>query len=174
LGDNNLIGAAWVFISSTGVWTQQAKLVGADSTPDTEQGRSAALSGDGNMAIVGGPIYDSSGAAWVYARAGGVWSQQAKLVGTGAIGDALQGISVSLSADGNTAIVGGFGDNNDAGAAWVYSEFVFPGTPGTANCLGQRVSALAGQYGGLNAAAAALGFASVAALQNAIMAYCGG
>ncbi len=41
-------------------------------------------------------------------------------MGTGAVGDASQGISVSLSADGNTAIVGGPGDNNFAGAAWVY------------------------------------------------------
>jgi hypothetical protein len=34
---------------------------------------------------------------------------------------------------------------------------VFAGTPGKANCHGQSVSALARQYGGLNAAAAALG-----------------
>jgi hypothetical protein len=49
----------------------------------------------------------------------------------------------------------------------------FAGTPGKANCHGQSVSALAGQYGGLNAAAAALGFSRVTALQNAIMAFCG-
>jgi hypothetical protein len=46
-----------------------------------------------------------SGAAWVYTRSGGVWTQQGnKLVGSGAVGfDAQQGISVALSADGNTA-----------------------------------------------------------------------
>ena len=48
------------------------------------------------------------------------FSQQAKLVGTDA--DAIdspnyQGVSVSLSGDGNTAIVGGSGDNNGFGAA---------------------------------------------------------
>jgi hypothetical protein len=36
--------------------------------------------------------------------------QGSKLVGTGALG-AAQGISVALSGDGNTAIVGGPGDN---------------------------------------------------------------
>jgi hypothetical protein len=51
---------------------------------------------------------------------------------------------------------------------------LFAGTPGKANCVGQSVSALATQYGGLNAAAASLDFATVAALQNAIMGYCGG
>jgi YVTN family beta-propeller protein len=50
----------------------------------------------------------------------------------------------------------------------------FAGTPGKANCHGKSVSALAKQHGGLSAAAAALGFDSVDALQNAIMAFCGG
>jgi hypothetical protein len=47
--------------------------------------------------------------------------QGPKLVGTGAVGSALQGASVSLSADGNTAIVGGPADNSLAGAAWVFA-----------------------------------------------------
>jgi YVTN family beta-propeller protein len=50
----------------------------------------------------------------------------------------------------------------------------FAGTPGKANCYGQCVSVLARTYQGLNATAATLGFASVAALQNAILAFCGG
>jgi YVTN family beta-propeller protein len=50
----------------------------------------------------------------------------------------------------------------------------FAGTPGNANCYGRSVSALVLQDGGLNAAAAALGFASMGALQNAILAFCGG
>ena len=96
-----------------------------------------------------------------------------KLVGTGAAGAADQGSSVALSADGTTAIVGGYGDNGFAGAAWVYSQPVFAGTPGKANCYGKSVSALARQLKGLNAAAAALGFTNVRALQNAILAFCG-
>ena len=59
--------------------------------------------------MVGGNADNSSaGAAWVYTRTGGVWSQQgSKLVGTGAAGGSQQGSSVSLSSDGHTAIVGG-------------------------------------------------------------------
>ena len=48
----------------------------------------------------------------------------------------------------------------------------FAGTPGKANCYGQCVSALTKQYGGLNNAAAALGFDSVNALQGAIQEFC--
>jgi uncharacterized repeat protein (TIGR03803 family) len=51
---------------------------------------------------------------------------------------------------------------------------IFAGTPGKPNCIGKSVSALARQYGGLNAAAEALGYPSVRALQRAIMDFCEG
>jgi len=51
---------------------------------------------------------------------------------------------------------------------------IFASTPGKPNCFGQSISALARQYGGLNAAAAALGYPSVRALQEGIMAFCEG
>jgi hypothetical protein len=47
------------------------------------------------------------------------FSQQ-KLVGPEVIGNARQGVSVALSSDGNTAIVGGPADDGWKGAAWVY------------------------------------------------------
>src|SRR5205823_2464686 len=101
-------------------WTQQGpELVGTGQ--NGRQGYSVALSADGNTAIVGGPYDGSSGGGWVFTRSGGVWTQQgSNLVGTGAVGNAQQGSSVALSADGNTAIVGGFQDNSGAGAAWVF------------------------------------------------------
>ena len=125
-GDNGYVGATWVYTRSGGVWTQQGvKLVGTGTVGSVFQGISVALSGDGNTAVVGGPSYNSNnaGAAWVYTRSGGVWAQQgAKLVGTGAAGNAGQGTSVALSADGNTAVVGGPFDSSFAGAAWVFAQ----------------------------------------------------
>jgi len=50
----------------------------------------------------------------------------------------------------------------------------FAGTPGSPNCQGKSVSALATKFGGLDAAAAALGFSDVQGLQNAIGAFCAG
>src|SRR5665213_3609643 len=127
IGDNGNVGAAWVWTRSGGVWIQQGnKLVGSGAAgPDAQQGTSVSLSSDGNTAIVGG--YGDNGevgAAWVWTRSGVVWVQQGtKLVGSGAVGrDVQQGCSVSLSADGNTAIVGGYADNNAAGAAWVFTN----------------------------------------------------
>jgi hypothetical protein len=124
-GDDKTAGAAWVFMRSGGVWTQQgAKLVGTGAVGSALQGNSVSLSADGNTAIMGGYMDNNyTGAAWVYARSGGVWTQQgSKLVGMDAVGTSYQGASVSLSSDGNTAIVGGSKDNAYAGAVWVYSR----------------------------------------------------
>src|SRR5262249_37244119 len=123
--DNNELGAAWVFTRNSANWTQQeAKLVSTSAVPapSTRQSSSVALSADGNTAIMGGLDDNSnSGAAWVFSRGGGIWTQYGhKLVGTGAVGSAGQGASVSLSGDGRTAIVGGPHDNNLLGAAWVF------------------------------------------------------
>jgi hypothetical protein len=152
-GDNQLQGAAWVFTRSGSVWSQQGpKLVGdctgscsgPAGTGESGQaafGESLALSSDGNTALIGAEgDNDSAGAAWVFTRSGSVWSQQgAKLVGDctslcsgpngtgetagGARGGADFGISVALSADGNTALIGGRADGSEEqGAAWVFTR----------------------------------------------------
>jgi hypothetical protein len=46
------------------------------------------------------------------------------------------------------------------------------GTPGQANCHGKSIAAMAHQFGGIDAAAVTLGFASVQALQGAFTLYC--
>jgi hypothetical protein len=124
-GDNSSTGAVWVFTRSNGVWTQQGnKLVGTGAVGNAQQGISVALSADGNTAAVGGNADNkATGATWVFTRSNGVWTQQGgKLVGTEAAGAAQQGWSVALSADGSTAMVGGFGDNSNIGAAWVFNR----------------------------------------------------
>ena len=122
--DNRTTGAAWVFTRIGDVWTQQGnKLIGSGAGEPplpAGQGMSVALSADGNTAIVGGW---GTEAAWVFTRSGSVWTQQGKkLVGNGSVGNARQGMSVALSADGNTAIVGGWSDNSKTGAAWVFAR----------------------------------------------------
>ena len=126
-GSGGGAGAAWVFARVDGVWQQQAELLGTGAVGPAEQGWSVALAADGNTAVIGGPDDDGQGAAWVFVRTGGAWQQQgAKLVGSGAVGDAFEGSSVALSADGNTAIVGGPDDNlghgGPVGAAWVFTR----------------------------------------------------
>jgi len=151
-GDTAIVGGwraegLWVFTRSGGIWSQQGKkLVGSGAVGSARQGTSVALSADGNTAIVGGwSDHDGTGAAWVFARSRGIWSQQGKkLVGSGAVGGARQGTSVALSADGNTALIGGPNDNpwdrsvpfglGPAGAAWVFTR-----TDGTWSQQGEKL-----------------------------------
>src|ERR1019366_1381722 len=102
-----LVACSGLFPPAGAQVTQQGpKLVGTGAVPAAYQGYSVALSADGSTAIVGGPNDNGdAGAAWACTRSGSVWNQQGdKLVGADAIGSAKQGSSVSLSADGNTAI----------------------------------------------------------------------
>jgi FG-GAP repeat len=122
--DNTEVGAAWVFTRTTGVWSQQgSKLTGSGESGKGDFGSSVALASEGNTALIGGRG-DSAfvGAAWVFTRSAGVWTQQAKLTGGGGSGAPDLGESVALSSLGNTALVGGPGDNALAGAAWVFTR----------------------------------------------------
>jgi hypothetical protein len=61
---------------------QGTKLIGTNAVGDAGQGYSVAVSSDGNTAIVGGRFDNSStGAAWVFTRSDGVWTQQGSKLG---------------------------------------------------------------------------------------------
>ena len=128
--DNYGVGAAWVFTRSGATWAQQGKkLTATGEVGYAWFGCAVALSSTGNTALIGG-CYDQSrsekggvGAAWVFTRSGSSWAQQGKkLTGTGELGQGQFGHSVALSADGNTALIGGWDDDNEVGAAWVFTR----------------------------------------------------
>jgi hypothetical protein len=89
-------------------------------------GISVALSADGNTALIGGSADDNfAGAAWVFIRKNGSWTEQQKLTGNNKghleeIGVGDFGSAVALSGDGNTGLVAAFGDNGSTGAVWVF------------------------------------------------------
>jgi hypothetical protein len=120
--DNNSIGATWVFVRNSGVWTQQGpKLVGSGYVGQSNQGYAVALKN--NVLVIGGYAdNDSIGATWVFKRTGTVWTQQgSKLVGSGYIGtDIEQGSAVSINDDETIFITGGGVDNDNVGAIWVF------------------------------------------------------
>ena len=114
--DSYTLGAAWVWTRGTGdVWSQQAKLV--DSTANSSSvfyllGSSVALSFDGNTALVGELASNNGpGGAWVFTRTGSTWVQGQWLSDPNASANSNYGAAVALSSDGQTAILGGSGDN---------------------------------------------------------------
>jgi IPT/TIG domain/FG-GAP repeat len=118
------VGAAWVFTRSDGKWTQQGeKITAGEEAGEGRFGRSVALSGDGNTALMGGSSdIAGHGAAWVFTRSSdGTWTQMGhKLTAGEEIGETHLGGSVALSADGSTALIGGPGDAGYDGAVWVF------------------------------------------------------
>jgi hypothetical protein len=117
-------GAAYVFTRSAGVWTQRARLTGAEEIGHANFGRRVALSDNGQTALIGGfADSDNVGAAWVFARSGESWSQLGpKLTGTSEVGAGQFGADVALSGDGETALIGGPTDNGAAGAVWFFAR----------------------------------------------------
>ena len=118
-------GSAYVFVRSGGAWVEQAKLLPMDGKTGDEFGFSVSLSAD--TALVGAkeanPSGPESGAAYVFVRSGGRWTEQAKLVASdGAAGDRF-GQAVSLSP--GTALVGAWLDDDngaDSGSAYIFVE----------------------------------------------------
>jgi hypothetical protein len=120
-------GAAYVFTRSGGRWSQAAKLVPTDGDRDDAFGWSVAL--DGSTALVGAhgdedPYGKLGGAAYAFTRAGGRWSQQAKL--TANDGDSGDTFGWSVAVDGDTALVGAYDDEDpnggDAGSAYAFTR----------------------------------------------------
>jgi hypothetical protein len=118
-------GAAYIFTRSGASWTQQSKLTADDAGAGQTFGFAVALQGE--SIVVGANGFGNSsgfaGAAYVFQRNGGVWSQQQKLI-PDASSNGLIGFGVSVAIDGNTLLVGSHGDDqmaNNAGAVYRFA-----------------------------------------------------
>jgi cysteine-rich repeat protein len=116
-------GAAYVYRWNGASWAEEHKLLAGDGEAGDSLGLSVSL--DGDVALVGAPGEDArgagAGAGYVYRWDGVTWSQEQKLLASdGKAGDSL-GRAVSI--DGDVAVVGAYGDDENgsaAGAAYVY------------------------------------------------------
>jgi hypothetical protein len=146
-------GSVYVFVRESSVWKQQAQLQGRSTEAGDRLGESLALSANGNTLIVGAPLEDSaatgvngdqqsnaspsSGAVYVFVRAGSSWSQEAFLKASNTDPGDNFGFSVAVSADGNTLAAGAPLEDSgttrvngaekannaiDAGAAYVFAR----------------------------------------------------
>ncbi len=115
-------GLVWLYNKVDSSYKQQAVLKAF--TSGAHFGSSLSFSADGNTLLVGAEGVNSYiGSAYVYVRSGTTWTLQRQLTGTGYIGlTVYQGASVSLSADGNTALIGGYRDSTGRGACWLFKR----------------------------------------------------
>ncbi len=140
-------GAAYVFVRSGTMWSQQAYLNANNSGVADEFGTSVAVAGDtvvvgaygedSNATTVNGDgsndSFSTAGAAYVFVRSGSSWSQQAYLKANNSGAGDQFGWSVAVAGDtvvvgapyeaSNATSVNGDGNNNNAnlaGAAYVF------------------------------------------------------
>lgn len=120
-------GSAYVFSFDGTNWNEQAKLTASDGAVSHLFGGSVDLIG--NTALIGA-IGDadngsSSGSAYVFTFDGTNWIEQKLTASDGASGDEF-GFSVAL--DGNTALIGAWGDDDKGSASGSAYLFTFDGS----------------------------------------------
>ena len=129
-------GAAEVFTRGNGNWSGPTELsLGANALANDSMGQSVAVNSDGSTALAGAPGrtvngQQKAGAAEVFTRGNGSWGGLTELdLGSKASIAGLFGLSVALTSDGATALIGAPGSavNGQLGAG-VAQIFVHSGT----------------------------------------------
>jgi FG-GAP repeat/PKD domain/Chaperone of endosialidase len=139
-------GSAYVFVRSGGTWTQQQKLTASDAAPGYNFGFSVSVSGD--TVVVGSISVNNSsgqhaGAAYVFTRTAGVWTQQQRIQPVDA--QLNDGFGYSVSVSGDTVVISSAADDDGADAAgsayvftrsggvWTQQQKLVASDPSTAN-----------------------------------------
>jgi hypothetical protein len=123
-------GAVYVFVFDGNRWTEQAFIKSSNPGEKDWFGVRSAISGDGNTIVVGAPNEDGgsrgingnqkddanaeSGAAYVFTRSGGNWTQQAYVKSSNSRAYDLFGSSVAINRDGSLIAVGAPGEDSGA------------------------------------------------------------
>jgi len=176
--DNNASnsGAAFIFIRNGGIWSQQAYVKASNTGAGDQFGWSVAA--DSDTVVVGAYLEDSSatgvdgnqfdnsagdsGAAYVYVRNGGVWSQQAYIKASNTGASDLFGYSAAVDGDrlaigarwedsNATGIDGNQADNSAinsgaaylfsrAGGVWSHHAYIKAANTGAGDVFGQSVA----------------------------------
>ncbi|MFZ5722399.1 MAG: beta strand repeat-containing protein [Pseudomonadota bacterium] len=148
-------GAVWMYGRSSGTWSPQAYIKAASTDSNDQFGTAVALSADGTRLAVGSPGEDSdatgiggdatdndassAGAAYLFVRNAGVWSQQTYLKASNTGSGDQFGTTIALGSNGDVLAVGalnetgggkGIGNTDDqennsttgAGAVYVFTD----------------------------------------------------
>ncbi len=120
---NPATNAAYVFARDGATWTQRQTLIAGDTAHGDFYGIAVAISGDGATTAVGATATKGdTGAAYIFARGSGGWTQQRELsADDGAPKDNL-GSALALSGTGDTAVIGAGAKNAGTGAAYVFAR----------------------------------------------------
>jgi len=147
-------GSIYVFTRTAGVWAQSTKLHASDPAAGDYFGVSVAINGD--TAMIGASADDdnalnASGSVYVFTRTAGVWTQSTKLHASDPAADDYFGVSVSI--DGDTAMIGASSDDDNAvtdsgsvyifmqtAGSWTQSTKLYASDPAAADQFGRSIA----------------------------------
>jgi hypothetical protein len=116
-------GAVYVYTLEGEEWTEEQKLVASDAGPTSRFGTDVSI--DGDRLLVGANQHDemnnNQGAAYIFTRSAGVWTEQQRLLASNGHENAYFGTAVELS--GRVALVGAELDilnQNNRGVVYEY------------------------------------------------------
>ena len=127
------LGTVWIYSkNSTNAWNEYRSielpnvLAQQEYEDDYYFGSSISISLDGSTLAIGAPRANNGvGAAWIFSLDGNnVGNLPFKVVGNDSIGQSLQGVYLSLDANGSRIVISGQNDSNGIGAAWVFQQDV--------------------------------------------------
>lgn len=128
-GDDSAKGSAyWLRTFNNGInWTEH-KITDSDGVANDYFGNSVAMSSDGNTVIVGAYGADSlkGSAYWLRTTNNGTNWETNEIIASDGVASDFFGCSVAMSDDGNTVIIGAYGDNeptDDEGSAYWLRTF---------------------------------------------------
>ena len=119
---------------------KQQELQASDGMPGDFFGYTVSLTADGQTALVGAPNR-AIGAAYVFVKHGSKWSEQQEIDSPAGATQDTYGLAVSLSGDGQTALVGAPTGNGGNGIVYSY------GRRGGKYVLDGQITAPDGAYG---------------------------
>ena len=113
----HILSSSPIQYSSQDNWNKIQKLTAIDGITDDHFGYSISIEGD--TALIGAFGDDEyKGSAYVFTRTENTWTQQAKL--TAIDGNQFDLFWLSVSIDGDTALIGAEGDDEHKGSAYVF------------------------------------------------------
>jgi hypothetical protein len=126
--DHNDIGAVWVYKkeNENWDWNNPTKLVPpyGSFTGQPSFGSEIAFTNNSKFSAIGGNQDNNGmGAAWIYKKENDNWNTiPTKLIPTNTLGTANFGSKITFTNDNNYLAVGGYHDNNNTGAVWIYRK----------------------------------------------------
>lgn len=121
------LGWAYIFQRSWSVWKEEAFLIASDRAKYDNFGKSVSISGDGNTIIIGADSktsdnFTQAGSAYIFKRWWDIWIEEAKLMASDQASLEYFGASVSLSFNGDTALIGAPKADTERGSAYVFKK----------------------------------------------------